>query len=693
MPVSRQDNGDPVRRVDLVSPSSYGWFAACLIYSLDNPKPECSPLPMRITSLTIKVFKADIRPSAAFFVASAFIASIAEATPRANVQGDVHIVAITGDILPGGQPFLTAGVPIMSESGGVVIPFRGTVPASSFGGIQRWASGVTRTLIDTDDPVPLANSGEVFRELPNSSLAGGLGSGSLAFSARMIVPFSKTWLFRRAADGVVDSLITDNVPAPGGDGILFVRSYVAPSINSSGVIAAPVGLSGTSGGSTDNEAIVRFDPGSASPIEIVRKNNPTPDGNGTLSGPILQSSKAFASPPINRTGQVAFLADVDGTNFADNGIFVGSGFGLTRIARAFEPVPGAAGEQFDGFGLSTPINDQGQVAFLADFGSGSNSLDGVFVGNGSTTSSIALGGQAAPAAGGGHSGTYYYMRDVLSQNAAGQVVFHAKVADIGGVDDGLFLWSRGAGTTAVVRYGQALPGGGMFDTLTEFCLNDSGSVLFQARLQGSSTNGVWSWSPGVGLREVIREGAALGGSTLTEIEFNGAMAFPTGRRDGLGFNAMGWAAFRITLADGRRGIATTAPDSFGESFCDATVNSSGRVARVIAFGSRSVADNNLTLFARDLPANQLALFVMGSTPNRIPLGPGFLCVGGVFHRLPAIGVSGGTGRFSHSLDLTASPLMGAVTPGSTWSFQCWFRDTGPVGNNFNLTDGFSVSFQ
>ena len=50
---------------------------------------------------------------------------------------------------------------------------------------------------------------------------------------------------------------------------------------------------------------------------------------------------------------------------------------------------------------------------------------------------------------------------------------------------------------------------------------------------------------------------------------------------------------------------------------------------------------------------------------------------------------------SLSIDLTniPSPLGSvSVTPGSTWNFQAWHRDSTPLGASSNFTDAVSVTF-
>ena len=76
----------------------------------------------------------------------------------------------------------------------------------------------------------------------------------------------------------------------------------------------------------------------------------------------------------------------------------------------------------------------------------------------------------------------------------------------------------------------------------------------------------------------------------------------------------------------------------------------------------------------------------------LPFGDGIRCIGGQTFRLP-IGSADPGGVFSFMLDLTVPNAAGNIVSGSSWNFQCWYRDPmGPGGSGFNLSDGINVSF-
>jgi hypothetical protein len=109
-------------------------------------------------------------------------------------------------------------------------------------------------------------------------------------------------------------------------------------------------------------------------------------------------------------------------------------------------------------------------------------------------------------------------------------------------------------------------------------------------------------------------------------------------------------------------------------------------------GTTSVAANDLTLQAHNLPTSQFGIFFYGANQVAVPFGNGARCVGGSLYRLTPIS-TGGSGEAQFALDITNPPApLGQVDPGETWNFQFWYRDPLAGGANFNLSDGLEVTF-
>ncbi|TDJ66242.1 MAG: hypothetical protein E2O39_16840, partial [Planctomycetota bacterium] len=124
--------------------------------------------------------------------------------------------------------------------------------------------------------------------------------------------------------------------------------------------------------------------------------------------------------------------------------------------------------------------------------------------------------------------------------------------------------------------------------------------------------------------------------------------------------------------------------------CPPAPNSVGRGAEIGLSGSSSVAANDLVLDAGPCPPGRFGAFFYGPDRAAVPFGDGWLCVGGGIHRLPTVIVDG-LGTAIQALDLTARPDV--ITPGSTWSFQLWYRDPGgPGGTGFNLSSAVVIRF-
>jgi len=149
-----------------------------------------------------------------------------------------------------------------------------------------------------------------------------------------------------------------------------------------------------------------------------------------------------------------------------------------------------------------------------------------------------------------------------------------------------------------------------------------------------------------------------------------------------------------------RGIAfAPAPNQVGTSECGpAAPNSTGSSAIVRAYGSTTVADNELRLTASVLPPNQFTLLAVSrDAGSAVPPGSqGTLCLGGTIGRYNgSVTGSASFGSVSIPVDLTQVPqasTLAAVQPGETWRFQFWYRDVNPAQTS-NFTDAVAITFQ
>ncbi|MEL6906353.1 MAG: hypothetical protein AAFZ87_04330 [Planctomycetota bacterium] len=128
-------------------------------------------------------------------------------------------------------------------------------------------------------------------------------------------------------------------------------------------------------------------------------------------------------------------------------------------------------------------------------------------------------------------------------------------------------------------------------------------------------------------------------------------------------------------------------------------NSTGATARLDAFGSRSIALDDVTLEASLLPPFTFGIFVTSLTEGLsvMPGGSqGNLCLAGAIGRYVAPGQivsSGADGRFSLELDLDQTPTPSSfisIVAGNRY-FQAWHRDVNP-GQTSNFTDAIRVNF-
>ena len=471
------------------------------------------------------------------------------------------VLAVTGDAAPDGNGvFLGFGTfdgPSLNDAGQV--------------GFSASLSGTTGGSLDDSGVFRAGGVGGVVQVARGGQTAPGGGNffslsgpaineaGQLAFRASGLTDAGGfSGIYRGDGTGAPVQIVRDGQAAPGGNGTFI--NINPPEFNDAGQVAFASQLANTSGGAanTDNLGVFRGDGGSV--VQIARRGQPVPGGNGTLD--------TFGAPAINAAGQAAFAATLANTSGGLNdssGIYRGDGVGApVQIARQGQTVPGANGT-FARFDFSNPaLNDAGQAAFkaaLANTLGGTSDNEGIFRGDGATpVIQVAREGQFAPG-GDGRFGSFGFDPTL---NNANQVAFYAGLtATSGGTanDTGLFRAGGAGGTITVAREGQAAPGGnGTFSVLSanDLALNDAGQIIFVADLAGTAggsadDRGLFLYDDTRGLLTVAREGDALLGSTITDLRFNGSTIYNGDERSG--FNELGQVAYGFTLADGRRGIA------------------------------------------------------------------------------------------------------------------------------------------
>jgi hypothetical protein len=292
------------------------------------------------------------------------------------------------------------------------------------------------------------------------------------------------------------ALVQNGDAAPGG-GTLTPTTYAA---NSQGLIA--FGGFVTDGVST--EGIFRNDGTHTTAIAL--DGTPAPTGGTFLF---------FSSPVIDEDGKVTFFAGTTG-GAADFGIYQGDGETIATIFAANQTAPG--GGTFVDF--ADPVtNKHGQLLVLASLDNGAGPF-GLILGDGNDAIAIALSGHAAPA--GGNYATavsIQFFGSVL--NDRGQVAFGAFLT--GGASHSGIFRGDGTTTTPIALEGTAAAGTtGTFASFGQMKIANDGRVVFIATLTAgvggvdlSNNIGIWAGTSETDLHLLARTGQLIAGKTLT----------------------------------------------------------------------------------------------------------------------------------------------------------------------------------
>jgi hypothetical protein len=404
-------------------------------------------------------------------------------------------------------------------------------------------------------------------------------SGQIGFYAKLVGTAGggadNDLLTRGQPGGPLVVIAREGNSIPGGGGLygalqVIIRQY---TMNNGGRMAYAALLTGTPGGTTDNQAIYTGE-GPGTETLVARRGSPAPFvpgmsynglfppvinnevpstvayyaslGTGTLpatiyvvpgSTPSLVSWLGQPSPDGNgsvfkfydgdppalkpNAAQVAFLAQLTGTSGGsvdDHGIFTARpavGRAFTQVARGGQPAPGGGLYQEV---YAPTYNILGNAAFRCDLNPPPAGGKAIYTAGAGPGDRVVFSGTALP----DHSGFFadFYEPSISAGNVA---AFKANLTGTpgGGNDDsGIY---RGDGTILiqVAREDQAVPeGNGRFATFHNIvAINAQAQVMFIADLRGTAggsadNRGLYLWDEVDGLCKLVREGNAIGARTV-----------------------------------------------------------------------------------------------------------------------------------------------------------------------------------
>jgi len=288
----------------------------------------------------------------------------------------------------------------------------------------------------------------------------------------------------------------DGNPAPGGNGTFgSYASYGEPCVNNHSQVAFTALFSGSSGGSTDNDALERGESGGTLTL-MAREGQPIPDGPG-LFGALHFVTRRYA---MNDSGRIAIMTPLTGTpgGTSDNAALYSAVFpGLWwRHVRRGDIAPFTT-TPFNGI-FPPQINDQppAAVAFMASLGT--SSIPGViYVDRLGLLSPVSWITQPAPDAtdGDGINGTVFAYPagdpPALRRNAAEVAIWaHMAATTLASQDDDGIFRASADGFVDLARGHQPAPGGGTYGEMASPVYNSDGIAAFRSNLYPTSAGEV-----------------------------------------------------------------------------------------------------------------------------------------------------------------------------------------------------------
>jgi hypothetical protein len=424
-------------------------------------------------------------------------------------NGTIRPVIASGRSSPiGGRYAAVAGNSLNNRGD---IAFYGTLTGSSApSAIFLLSDGRTTKVVAHGDPSPVGGTFDL--SFPPDFVLN--DRGELVFRARVSIEGQPAGIFLLRA-GQLQKIALQNGPSPVGG---TLSSVFYPDLNNQGQVSFWASLSRTSA----RGAVFLWQEGTLR--KVVAQGDPTPVG-GTYDG--------TGAPRLNSQGHVMFGAPIAGTA-AKFGVFVASPTETAAVAVSGQSSP--VGGVYKDFGVTLGINDRGAMAFVGAV-IGGEATEGAFLIQADGPTAVMTTNTVVPD-GGRWTGFAVFDTTGQAVNNQGQIAF---LADVSG-GQGVFLVSDGQtrvparsgqswpGVGALTKFGRVglnhraevvvsaepvggkrgayvisqgtarkvvAPGdpaadGGRFEFADFAALNDSGEVAFRAGLSGgAATEGVF----------------------------------------------------------------------------------------------------------------------------------------------------------------------------------------------------------
>lgn len=363
----------------------------------------------------------------------------------------------------------------------------------------------------------------------------------------------------RGTGGAIDSFLLAGSSSPSGNNQL--STYSIPVYNAGGTAAYRAFYSGTN---LETAIYTRGSNGSVTLLLEEFQTLPHDVGDPTITVLSLDTSL----PTINASGQVAITATVDDGIFSRKSVILLDGSTPTEVAHDASMLADGVTSLDNIFSTSVPINDSGQIAFTGSYTQpASTARRGVFITSASSTTLI------TPTLLPGSAVVPSNLR-IVNMNNAAEVAF---TADFGTGSDptGAIYIADAQGTDLIALEDTATPAGSTyFRRLVpeSIALNAGGQLAFMSELSNSANGSLagralFRYDPTGGLAQIIRTGDAFAGSTIVGLGFTGDAYSMTQNNDVTqslesdfsGFNNSGQLAFNYSLANGLSGIAIWSP--------------------------------------------------------------------------------------------------------------------------------------